>query len=78
MFRMDYVGTVNDDINFYVQEVCSEIALLFQTWRYEKSRKITETPEDIYQKYLNFSVSLPFDATTWPLHFPPNFLSALD
>ena len=33
VFRMDYVGTDNDDINFYVQEFCNEIASLHQTWR---------------------------------------------
>ena len=33
VFRMDYFGTDNDDINFYVQEFCNDIASLHQTWR---------------------------------------------
>ena len=35
-------------------------------------------PEDLYQKHINFSVSLPFNATDWPLQLPPTFLSDLD
>ena len=75
---MVYVGTNNDDINFYVQEVCNDISLLHQICRDEKGCKIMETPEDLYQKYLNFTVSLPFNATDWLLHLPPTFISALD
>ena len=31
VYRMDYIGTDNDDITFYVQEFCNDISLLFQT-----------------------------------------------
>ena len=75
--RIYYVGTNNYGITFCVQEVCINIALLCQTWRYYKVRKLTETPKDLYQKYLNFSVSFPFNATAWPLQLPPTFISAL-
>ena len=72
--RMYYIVTNNDDINFYVQEVCNDIALLRHTCRYKKGRKMTETPEDLYQKYLNFLVSLPFNASDCPLQLPPTFI----
>ena len=75
---MDYVGSDNNDITFYVQEVCNDTASLRQTWRYEKDRKITETPEDLYQKYLDFSVRLTFNATAWTPQLPPTFISDLD
>ena len=54
------------------------MTLLRQTWRDEKVRIITETPKDLYQMYLNFSVILPFNATSWPLQLPPTFLSDLE
>ena len=76
--RMDYVGTNNYGITLYVQEVCNYIALFCQTWRDEKGCAIMDTPKDLYQKYLNFSVSLPSNATAWLIQLPPTFLSALE
>ena len=37
-----------------------------------------ETPEDLYQKYLNHSVSLPDNDTSCPLQLPHKYLSALE
>ena len=51
--------------------------ILISRQRDEKGRKMTETPKDLYQKYLNFSVILPFNDTAWPLQLPPTFLSDL-
>ena len=66
------------DITFYVQEVCNSIALLCQTWRDDKGRKIADTPEDLYQKFIDFSVSFTFNDTDWTLQLSPTFISALD
>ena len=75
--QMDYVGTDTADTTFYVQEVCNDISLLRQVWKYGKGRTFTDTPDDLYQKYFNHSVSIPDNNTGWPLQLPPTYLSEL-
>ena len=58
--------------------MCNEISKLRQVWKDEKGRTLTDNPEYLYQKYLNHSVSIPDNATIWPLHLPPAYLSALE
>ena len=75
---MEYVCTDTSDTTFYVQEVFNEIPQLRQVWMDGKVRTLTDTPEDLYQKYLNHSVSLTENATSWPLQQPPTYLSTLE
>ena len=76
--QMDYVGTDTADTTFYVQEVCNEISLLRHIWKDGKVRTFTDTPEYLSLKKFNNSVSLPDNATGWPLQLPPTYLSALE
>ena len=75
---MEYIGTDTADTTFYVQEVCNEISQLHQVWKDGKGRVFMDTPEDLYQKYLNQLVSLPDNATNWDLQLPHIYLSTLD
>ena len=75
---MDYVGTDTADTTVYVQEVYNKISQLRQVWKYGKGRMFTDTPEDLYQKYLNHSVILQDNASSWPLQLPPTYLSLLE
>ena len=75
---MDYVRTDTTDTTLYVQDVCNDISQLRQVCNDGKGRTFTDTPEDLYQKYLNHSVSLPDNATSCPLQLPPTYLSALE
>ena len=76
--RMEYVGTENADTMFYVQQLCNDISQLCQVWKDGKVRAFRDTPEDFYQKYLNQSVILPDNATSWTLQIPPTYLSVLE
>ena len=75
---MDYVGTDTADTTLYVQDVCNEISHLHQVLKDGKGRTFTDTPEDLYQKYFNHSLILPYNATSWPLQLPHTYLSALE
>ena len=64
VYQMDYVGTDTANTTFYAEDVCNEIYQLRQVWKDVKGRKFMETPEDLYQIYLNYSVSLLDNATS--------------
>ena len=76
--RVDCIWTDTADTTFYVEEVCNKIYQLRQVCKDGKYRTFTDTLEDLYQKYLDRSVSLSDNATSWPLQIPPTYLSSLE
>ncbi len=76
--QVDYVGSVNVSRECHVREVCNNITKLKQVWKDENGKKQVDTPEELYQKFIKFAVSLPDNTDTWTIQLPSAFLTALD
>ena len=74
---LDYVGSDSIDISLNVQEVCRKISSLCQRYTV-RGKIVTDTPDELFDKFLVLSVSLPDDATTWPIQLCSTYLSALN
>lgn len=73
----DYVGSDTVDSALNIQEISRKITSLKQTWK-DKSGKIrTDSPDDLFNKFLQVSYSLPDNVQEWPLQLCTSFYSAL-
>lgn len=74
--KVDYVGDEDARPESYVREVCDVIGKLRQ--EYTKDGKIIiDSPDDLYQKFMQLVANLPDDAKEWPISLPSTYLSAL-
>jgi hypothetical protein len=73
----DYVGSDNVDTSLNVQEVSRKITSLRQAWKDTQGRAQMDTPDELFNKYLQLSASLPQDVQEWPLQLCTAYYSAL-
>jgi len=73
----DYVGSDNVDTSLNVQEVSRKITSLRQSWKDTHGRSQMDTPDELFNKYLQLSASLPHDVQEWPLQLCTAYYSAL-
>jgi len=73
----DYVGSDNVDTSLNVQEVSRKITSLRQSWKDTQGRAQMDTPDELFNKYLQLSASLPQDVQEWPLQLCTAYYSAL-
>ena len=73
---LDYVGNDKIDPSLNVVEVCRQISGLKQV-RMVDGRLLTDTPDELFDKFNEISVSLPDNASTWTLQLCSSYLSAL-
>ena len=64
--RLNYVGHDKIDVTIHTCEVCQKISSLTQTYTLGQRLKVN-IPEKLFHKFMQLSVSLPDDATTWPI-----------
>ena len=61
-----------------VVEICKRLAKLRMEWRTPTgNRLMTDTPDELYAKFISTVASLPDDATIWPLLLCTTYFSAL-
>ena len=75
--EQDYVGEDLVDNALNAQEVCRRIGALKQEWKDVGGRTKLDTPDEIFNKYLQLSTSLPTDALSWPIQLCSSFFAAL-
>ena len=73
---MDYVGEATVDPSLNVQEVCRKISSLKLNYIHN-NKQVTDTPDELFNKFSSLSVNLPNDAKTWPIQLCSVYLSAL-
>ena len=73
---LDYVGEDKIDPTLNVQEVCRRISDLKQKMS-DNERVYTDTPDELFDKYISHAVNLPNDAAKWPIQLCSTYLSAL-
>ena len=74
---LNYVGTTTIDPSLNVQEVCRKISSLRQQYTVRGRGVTTDTPDELFDKFLVLCVSLPDDASTWSIQLCSSYLSAL-
>jgi len=75
--EQDYVGDDLVDNALNAQEVCRKIGEIKQEWKDGSGRMKMETPDEIFNKYLQLATSLPTDALTWPIQLCSSYFAAL-
>ena len=76
--QIHYIGSEDVSRESYVREVCNNLAELTQVHKDDRGREVTDTPEELFQKFVRLAVNLPDDTTTWTIQLPSQFLTALD
>ena len=74
--RLDYVGSDKIDPTLSVQEVCRKISDLKQVYSVN-GKVFTDTPDDIFDKYISLVVNLPDNAAKWPIQLCSAYFAAL-
>ena len=79
IFREDYVGAHDGTSDSkMVYEICKKLAKLRIEWRTSSgNRLMTDTPYELYAKYISVVADLPDNATVWPLPRCNTHFSAL-
>jgi len=75
--EQDYVGDDYVDNALNSQEICRTIGELRQEWKTSSGRIQIETPDEIFNKYLQLATSLPSDAQAWPIQLCSSYFAAL-
>jgi len=75
--EQDYVGDDLVDNALNAQEVCRKIGEIKQEWKDGSGRMKMETPDEIFNKYLQLATSLPTNALTWPIQLCSYYFAAL-
>ena len=75
--EQDYVGDDFVDNALNSQEICRAIGELRQEWKSAGGRTQMDTPDEIFNKYLQLATSLPSDALSWPIQLCSSYFAAL-
>ena len=75
--QLDYVGSIVINSNHATQDVCKEISKLKQEVTQRNGRKVTLTPDELFDKFLYFIPELPNDASLWTLQLGPQYYNGL-
>ena len=73
----DYVGNALVDTALNAQEICRRLSELRQEYRDNGGRTKVDSPDELFNKYLQLSTSLSDNAHEWPLQLCSAFFSAL-
>ena len=67
IFRKYYVGHDIVYNSLSTQDVCRRISYLKQEWRDRNGRTIQEIPDDLFNQFLQLSISIPWSALQWTI-----------
>ena len=73
---LDYVGSDAIDPTLSVQEVCRKNSDLKQVYSVN-GKVFTDTPDEIFDKYISLVVNLPDNAAKWPIQLCLAYFAAL-
>ena len=78
IFQEDCVG--DEDVGSkrkLVHEICKIILDLRQDYTVAGKRKLTETPDELYARYISIVTGIPDDATIWSITLYSSYFLAL-
>jgi len=73
----DYVGNTLVDTALNAQEICRRLSEVKQEYRDNGGRTKVDSPDELFNKYLQLSTSLSDNAHEWPLQLCSAFFAAL-
>ena len=77
MCRKYYVGHDSVDNSLSTQDVCRQISSLKQDYKDNHGRLLHDTPDNLFNKFLQLSSNLPESSRLWPLQLCSAYFAAL-